>query len=141
MHSIRRSVIPWRILGREIIALNVQTEIAERVAKLSPQMQEQVLDFVSSLEAPAPKGESGAALVRFAGSLDDVSAREIVVISNGYCRRPDRIARGSAAVFRIGRMKDWSGIATRRLRNHAADLGFSLFDRQISPGPGAPAAG
>jgi hypothetical protein len=67
--------------------MNVRTEIAERVAMLSPQLQEQVLLLVSSLEAPARKGESGAALVQFAGSLDDVSAREMTQAIEKECER------------------------------------------------------
>jgi acetolactate synthase small subunit len=69
--------------------MNVRTEIAERVAKLSPQLQEQVLVFVSSLEASALKGESGAALARFAGSLDDVSAHEMTQAIEEECERVD----------------------------------------------------
>lgn len=69
--------------------MNVRTEIAERVAKLSPQMQEQVLLFVSSLEVAARKGENGAALAQFAGSLDDVSAREMTQAIEEECERVD----------------------------------------------------
>jgi hypothetical protein len=79
----------WRILRREIVALNLQKAIAEQVAKLSPQRQEQVLIFVSSLGTPAPKGESGAALTRFAGSIDAVSAREMTQAIEAECERVD----------------------------------------------------
>jgi acetolactate synthase small subunit len=79
----------WRILRREILTMDVRAEIAERVARLSPLMQEQVLLFVSSLEASTPKGENGAALRRFAGSLDDVSAREMIQAIEEECERVD----------------------------------------------------
>lgn len=69
--------------------MNVRTEIAERVAKLSPHLQEQVLLFVSSLEASAQKGETGAALARFAGSLDHLSAREMTQAIEEECERVD----------------------------------------------------
>lgn len=69
--------------------MNLQTEIAERVAKLSPPLQEQVLLFVSSLEASALRGESGAALTRFAGSLDATSAREMTQAIEQECERVD----------------------------------------------------
>lgn len=55
----------------------MRIEIAEGVARLSPQLQEQVLLFVPSLEPAVPTSESGAALVRFTGCLDSPSAREM----------------------------------------------------------------
>jgi len=76
--------------------MNLQTEIAERIAKLSPHLQEQVLDFVSSLETTTPKGESGAALARFAGSLDATSAREIAQAIEAEC---ERVAAGQWRAF------------------------------------------
>lgn len=42
--------------------MNVRDEIAARVDKLSSEMQEQVLRFVSSLGAARPVGESSVAL-------------------------------------------------------------------------------
>jgi len=69
--------------------MNVRTEIAERVAKLSPQLQEQVLLFIASLEPSARQGESGASLARFAGSLDDLSAREMSRAIEEECERVD----------------------------------------------------
>lgn len=69
--------------------MNVRTEIAERVARLSPQLQEQVLRFISSLEPSAVKGENGAALVEFAGSLDATSAREMSKAIEEECERVD----------------------------------------------------
>ena len=57
--------------------MSVRTEIDERVARLSPQLQEQVLQFVSSLKTSAQKGESGSGLAQFAESLDNISAREM----------------------------------------------------------------
>ena len=69
--------------------MKVSTEIAERVAKLSPQMQEQVLLFVSALEPSAGRGEGGSALARFAGSLDPVSAREMRQAIEAECERID----------------------------------------------------
>jgi hypothetical protein len=69
--------------------MDVRTEIAERVAKLSPQLQEQVLLFVSSLQPSTPRGESGAVLTRFAGSLDTVSAGEMTQAIEAECERVD----------------------------------------------------
>ena len=69
--------------------MDVRNEIAERVAKLSPQLQERVLKFVSSLEPPAVRGESGASLARLAGTVDEVSAREMARAIEEECERVD----------------------------------------------------
>ena len=64
-------------------------EIVERVDKLPPEKQEQVLRFVASLAGSTPKGESGAGLRHFAGSLDPVSAQEILRAVDQECERVD----------------------------------------------------
>ena len=69
--------------------MNVGQEIAERVEKLTPQMQEQVLRFVSSLEGATLKGENGSELRRFAFSLDDVSAQQMTEAIEEECERVD----------------------------------------------------
>jgi hypothetical protein len=69
--------------------MNVRSEIDERVAKLSPQLQEQVLLFVSALEPSRRQGESGAELARFAGSLDQISALEMSRAIEEECERVD----------------------------------------------------
>ncbi|MDX2149613.1 MAG: hypothetical protein SFV54_02685 [Bryobacteraceae bacterium] len=69
--------------------MNVRTEIDKRVAKLSPQLQEQVLQFIASLQFSAWRGESGAELARSAGSLDDLSAREMSKAIDEECERVD----------------------------------------------------
>jgi len=69
--------------------MDIRSEIAARVEKLSPDMQEQVLRFVSSLGTSTPKGESGTALRRFSGSLDSTSAREMIHAIEEECERVD----------------------------------------------------
>lgn len=69
--------------------MDVRDEIVARLDKLSPEMQQQVLWFVASLAEPAPKGESGAALRPFAGSLDPVSAQEMIRAVEDECERVD----------------------------------------------------
>jgi hypothetical protein len=69
--------------------VDVAAEIAQRVAKLSLDRQEQVLRFVSSLEPSVPKGENGAALRRFAGCLDELSAREMIQAIEEECEQVD----------------------------------------------------
>jgi hypothetical protein len=51
-------------------------------------MQERVLQFVASLAIPA-KGESGAALRDFSGTLDPASAQEMIRAIEDDCERVD----------------------------------------------------
>ena len=69
--------------------MDIPAEIAARVDKLSPEMQEKVLRFVSSLGSTMPKGKNGAALREFSGSLDSASAREICRVIEEECERVD----------------------------------------------------
>jgi hypothetical protein len=69
--------------------MDVKSEIVAHVDNLSPEMQEQVLRFVASLAPSAPKGESGTALRRFAGSIDRASAREMTQAIEQECERVD----------------------------------------------------
>jgi len=49
--------------------MDVRHEIEKRVEALPPEMQEQVLRFVTSLAGSAPRGEPGVALRQFSSSL------------------------------------------------------------------------
>jgi hypothetical protein len=69
--------------------LDFGQEIAKRVQKLPPDMQEEVLRFVTSLSVSAPTGENGAALRQFASSLDSISARQMLQAINEECERVD----------------------------------------------------
>ena len=69
--------------------MDVREEIVARVDKLPLEMQEEVLRFVASLAASTPKGESGAALRCFSGSLDHVSAQEMIRAIEEQCERVD----------------------------------------------------
>jgi ADP-dependent phosphofructokinase/glucokinase len=67
----------------------VRDEIVARIDKLPSEMQERVLQFVASLAPPAQKGESGAVLRQFSGSLDPVSAQEMLRATEQDCERVD----------------------------------------------------
>jgi len=69
--------------------MDIPAEIAARVDKLSPDRQEQVLRFVSSLGAFPSKGESGDALCQFSGSLDHDSALQMIQAIEEECERVD----------------------------------------------------
>ena len=72
--------------------MDFRKEIVTRVDKLPPEMQEQVLRFVASLDATPLKGESGAALRQFAGSLDASSAQQMIQAIEEDCERVDASA-------------------------------------------------
>ncbi len=55
--------------------MDLGQEIAKKVEKLRPAMQEKVLRFVISLSGSALTGERGATLRQFSPSLDSLSAR------------------------------------------------------------------
>jgi hypothetical protein len=67
--------------------MDVRNEIVARLDKLPPEMQEGVLRFVAYLVAPTHRGESGGGLRRFAGSLDPVSAQEMIRAVEEECER------------------------------------------------------
>jgi hypothetical protein len=69
--------------------MDLTQEIAKRVGKLPSDLQEQVLNFVASLDTPELKGEEGGALRRFSSSLDAVSAREMTEAIEEECERVD----------------------------------------------------
>jgi hypothetical protein len=67
--------------------MDVRDEIARQLDKLPAAMQEQVLRFAASLSATTPVGESGADLIRFAGTLDTESARQMREAIEEGCER------------------------------------------------------
>ena len=69
--------------------MDVRQEIAKRVEKLPPDMQEQVLRFVASLSTSTPAGEKGARLHQFSSSLDSVSARQMIQAIDEECEQVD----------------------------------------------------
>jgi len=69
--------------------MDIRAEIDARVAKLPPDLQQEVLRFVSSLGTTTPKGHDGAALRRYSGSLDHESACEMIRAIDEACERVD----------------------------------------------------
>lgn len=68
--------------------MEIRDEIIARVDQLPADMQQRVLNFVSSLQqSPAPRGESGASFVAASGWLDPQSAREMVEAIEAGCER------------------------------------------------------
>jgi len=69
--------------------MQVRDEIIARVDSLPPDLQERVLHFVTSLGDPTQRGEPGAALRAFSGSLDPLSAEEMTRAIEEECERVD----------------------------------------------------
>ncbi|MFN0172806.1 MAG: hypothetical protein ACKV22_41020 [Bryobacteraceae bacterium] len=69
--------------------MDLRQEIAMRVESLPHEMQQQVLQFVTLLAAPSPKGEEGAKLRQFASTLDPLSAEQMRQAIEDDCERVD----------------------------------------------------
>lgn len=67
--------------------MDAKQEIARRVDNLPPDLQEQVLRFVASLDQSAPAGEKGATLRQFSSSLDSLSAQQMIQAIEEECER------------------------------------------------------
>lgn len=57
--------------------MDVRDEIVARVEALSPELQKQVLQFVTSLASSGNKDRTAMVLLSLAGSLDPTSACEM----------------------------------------------------------------
>jgi hypothetical protein len=69
--------------------MDIRDEIVSQLNKLPLEMQQQVLRFLATLTASASKGESGAGLRPFAGTLDPLSATEMTQAIEEECERVD----------------------------------------------------
>jgi hypothetical protein len=68
--------------------LKIKEELLASLEDLPEERQLQVLSFARSLNA-VPRGVPGKDLLRFAGALDDQSAREITDAIEEGCERVD----------------------------------------------------
>jgi hypothetical protein len=67
----------------------IKKQILNDLDQLSPEMQKRAADLVHRLVSPLPKGASGQDLLRFADTLDDESAREMIEAIEQGCERVD----------------------------------------------------
>ena len=67
--------------------MDIRQQIGKQVELLSLPMQERVLRFVVSLTHVMPPGTPGVDMLRFAGSLDPVSPREMREMIGNECER------------------------------------------------------
>ena len=69
--------------------MDVKQEIAKHVETLPPQLQERVLEFITSLPPCPIVGEHGTSLRKFSSSLDHVSAQQMMQAIDEECERVD----------------------------------------------------
>lgn len=69
--------------------MDLRTEIVRSVEALPVERHGEVLAFVNSLGPALPPGTPGSRLLRFAGVLDDVSAKEMGEAIEEGCERID----------------------------------------------------
>jgi len=67
----------------------VKQQILIDLDRLSPEQQKRAAELVHGLVSPLPKGTPGRELLRFAGTLDDESAREMIAAIEEECERVD----------------------------------------------------
>jgi hypothetical protein len=67
----------------------VKAQILSDLDRLSPEKQKRAAELVHGLVSPLPKGTPGRDLLRFAGTLDDESARQMIEAIDEECERVD----------------------------------------------------
>lgn len=67
----------------------IKEQILNDLDRLSPQAQRRAAEMVHSLVSPLPKGTPGHELLRFAGTIDEESLREIREAIEEGCERVD----------------------------------------------------
>ena len=67
----------------------IKEQILNDLDRLAPDQQKRAAEFVHSLVSPLPKGTPGRDLLRFAGTIDDTSAREMMEAIDEGCGRVD----------------------------------------------------
>jgi hypothetical protein len=65
----------------------IKERILEDLDRLSPRQQERAAELVHGLVSDLPPGTAGRRLLRFAGTLDDESAREMKRVIEEECER------------------------------------------------------
>ncbi len=67
----------------------IKEQILNDLDRLTPEQQAHAAELVHGLVSPLPKGASGRDLLRFAGTMDDKSAREMTEAIQAGCERVD----------------------------------------------------
>ena len=72
-----------------MVSAIIKAELLSRIDQLPVELQRRVIAFADALVLSNPKGPPGRDLLRFAGTLDEDSAREMQDAIEGACERVD----------------------------------------------------
>ena len=72
-----------------MVSAIIKAELLSRIDQLPVELQRRVIAFADALVLSNPKGTPGRDLLRFAGTLDEDSAREMQDAIEGACERVD----------------------------------------------------
>jgi hypothetical protein len=67
----------------------IKDQILSDLDRLAPEQQRRAAELVHGLVSTLPRGASGRDLLRFAGTLDNDSAREMIEAIEEGCERAD----------------------------------------------------
>ncbi len=72
-----------------MVVPDIKEQILNDLDRLAPEQQKRAAELVHSLVSSLPKGTHGRDLLRFAGTIDDTSAREMMEAIDEGCGRVD----------------------------------------------------
>jgi hypothetical protein len=72
-----------------MIDLTFQNELLKQIDQLPSDLQEQVLVYAKSLKSTTPQGTPGRELLRFAGTISDEDAQEMMKAIEEGCEQID----------------------------------------------------
>lgn len=72
-----------------MVTPQLKDDILDRLGRLPPDLQRRVVDFADALAASEPRGVPGSKLLRFAGTIDKDSLREMAEAIEEGCERID----------------------------------------------------
>ena len=72
-----------------MIDIAFQNELLKQIDQLPSNLQEQVLSFVKNLKSATPQGTPGRELLRFAGTISDEDAQDMMKAIEEGCERID----------------------------------------------------
>ena len=72
-----------------MILPEIKEQILSDLERLAPEQQQRVAELVHGMLPSGPRGVSGKALMHFAGTLSDASAREMMAAIEEGCSQVD----------------------------------------------------
>ena len=72
-----------------MVAPQLKNDILDRLDRLPPHLQKRVVDFADALVVSEPQGVPGSRLLKFAGTIDTQSLREMEQAIEEGCEQID----------------------------------------------------